>query len=57
MQISSMVIFPMQVSVVHTHSVDLPQHCSLSKEDRLSGVHQDQVKVGLPGPVGCTWLK
>lgn len=47
---------PVQASIANTHSVDLPQHRSLPKEHWLAGVHKDQVKVGLPGPVGCTWL-
>lgn len=39
-----------------THGVDLPQDGSLSEEQRLACVHQDEVKVGLPGPVGCSGL-
>lgn len=34
-----------------THCVHLSQNCSFSEEQRLPGVHQDQVKVGLPGSV------
>lgn len=44
------------MSSVSAHRVDLSEHCTLSEEQRLPGVHQDQIKVGLPGPVGGTGL-
>lgn len=44
------------VCSVSAHRVDLSQHRTLSEEQRLPGVHQDQIKVGLPGPVGGTSL-
>lgn len=43
--------------VAHTYSVDLPQNCTFRKEHGLVGVYQDQVKVGLPGPVRCSRLQ
>lgn len=39
-----------------THRVHLSEHRPLAEEERLPGVHQDQVKVGLPGPVGGAGL-
>lgn len=45
-----------QLCVLPAHRVHLSEHCALSKEKRLPGVHQDQIKVGLPGPVGGTNL-
>lgn len=44
-------------TAAQTHRVNLPQDCSLSKEDGLPGVHQNQVKVGLPGPVWHSGLQ
>lgn len=41
---------------VSTHRVDLSEHCTLTKEQRLPGINQDQIKVGLPGPVRGTRL-
>lgn len=34
------------------HRVHLSEHRPLCEEQRLPGVHQNQAKVGLPGPVG-----
>lgn len=44
------------VVCVRAHRVYLSEHRTLSEEQRLPGVHQDQIKVGLPGPVGGTSL-
>lgn len=38
------------------HRVDLSEHRTLSEEQGLPGIHQDQIKVGLPGPVRGTRL-
>lgn len=47
---------PPAVCSVSAHRVDLSEHRALCEEQRLPGVHQDQIKVGLPGPVGGTSL-
>ena len=44
------------VLCVCAHRVYLSEHCALPEKQRLPGVHQDQIKVGLPGPVGGTSL-
>lgn len=33
------------------YCVHLSEHCTLCEEQRFPGIHQDQIKVGLPGPV------
>jgi len=38
------------------HHVDLSEHRALAEEQRLPGVHEDQIKVGLPVPVGDAGL-
>ncbi|KAF3843997.1 hypothetical protein F7725_016045 [Dissostichus mawsoni] len=53
--------FPLAPSRSHTisvsaHRVHLSEHRPLSEEQRLPGVHQDQIEVGLPGPVGGSRL-
>lgn len=44
------------VCSVSAHRVHLSEHRTLSEEQWLPGVHQDQIKVGLPGPVGGAGL-
>lgn len=38
------------------YRVHLSEHCTLPKKHWLSGIHQNKVKVGLPGLMGCTCL-
>lgn len=38
------------------YRVHLSEHCALPKKHWLPGIHQNKVKVGLPGLMGCTCL-
>lgn len=47
----------MEYPPLTTHRVHLPQYGAFPKEEGFSCIHQDQVEVGLPWPMGTPRLQ